>query len=796
MKILGFIFEKTFRGIIGCIPEVILFVLFTDETTSFLDKVIIMVPFISHYVILLTGSSIILGFVVFFVVHELFVKKYTYAFYLASSQIITQSILVAVLVFTIVPFRYEAIPFTNQIFYLISGVTICILISSVIIFEDYSRKEPKYLTSLEALLVRHPQKPEEKEARFIRFEGFLWTDFENRLVADRSETREIINLLKNKRFCFLAGHQASGKSIILRSVGYELVLKRYLVFIENAERLDVDRALLDIKHWNLPNVVVMVDDVHRNPKACSDFLERADKLSIKVIFSARPLNTIMFREGEGVKLLEEYEKRIEAYVSRELISEMIQKYCRSLGFAIKVKKEDVDSVIEKCGTDLWLVAYLLSSWNPKEISLREVTKENIYEKVYDTRIEHWLKLGKKMLKVMQLVSALYKYEIPFFEKYLDKLDLSTPALELANEGYLIKIGRHYYLHHPSVAMIYLEALAFYGFIENHIQYSSKVLSSYLTESGDDQASVLYKISTLPSALRKQERVIIERLIAQIDRRAIISQIEKEKEIERIGSFFRSVSQIDAKFANEVLAEIDQDHLRAKFSRELMPRKQKNFISDISLIDKEYADEIWHSKNSIVAVVPLHNEETVIPYILPGLYDFVDSVLVVDDGSKDSTAERAKEFGAKVARHEVTKGIAKAILTGIKTAEREEADMILVHVFPGCAPSEISKFIKPIVYDEADLVVGFLQEAKRYSNLLAINKKGINSFLKYLDQEKYLDQINRLGLGVTRILFKKILRVVEVPITPRLPREIYRIYRTLSHRRGYYQMAPFVEYISP
>lgn len=782
-----------FRAATGCIPNIVFFILFTDETAGFLDKIVITMPFVSQHVILLTCSSVILGFIVFFAVHGLFVKKYAFAFYLASFQTMIQFILVTALVFAIVPFRYETIPFTNEMFYLFSGFAIYVLTSSVIIFGDYSRKDPKYITPLETLLVRHPRKKEEKEAHFIRFGGFLWTDFESGLVVDRDETREILETLKNERFCFLAGHQASGKSVILRSVGYQLILSRYIVFMENAEWLDVDRVLLDIKHWNLPNVVIMIDDVHRDPKVCSDFLEKVSKLNIKVLFSSRPLNTTMFREGEGVSLLEIYRKRIGAVVSRKLISEMIRKYCYSIGFAVKVKKEDVDSVLEKCGTDLWLVTYLLMSWNPKEASLQKIVKENIYQKIYDTRIEHWLKLGKKTLKVMQLVSALYKYEVPFFERYLDDLDLSTAALSLANEGYLIKRGRYYYLHHPSVARIYLEALAFYGFIESHMEYSSKTLSSYLAESGDDQSSVLYTLSTLPFELHEKEKDIIRSLIVQIDLKSLTSRIDEEEEIERIGLFFRSISQINAEFANKVLSRINSGRLKTKFSKELVLQKQKNFISDISSVSKEYAEKLWRSKNFIVAVVPLLNEERIIPYILPGLYDYVDSVLVVDDGSK--------EFGAKVVRHEVTKGLAKAILTGIKTAKSEEADIILVYVFPGCAPSDIPKLIKPIVYNEADLVVGFLPFVRLRSHLQAINKKGISAFLKYLDQKKYLDQINELGLEVTQIFLKKILRVIKVPITLRYTREIYRIYRTMLHRRadlrriGYYPMAHLFEYIT-
>ncbi|MCK4397930.1 MAG: glycosyltransferase [Methanophagales archaeon] len=55
---------------------------------------------------------------------------------------------------------------------------------------------------------------------------------------------------------------------------------------------------------------------------------------------------------------------------------------------------------------------------------------------------------------------------------------------------------------------------------------------------------------------------------------------------------------------------------------------------------------------ILAAMPAHNEEgTIAKIILNANKQHVDKVVVVDDGSTDSTAEIAEALGAMVVRHE-------------------------------------------------------------------------------------------------------------------------------------------------
>lgn len=78
------------------------------------------------------------------------------------------------------------------------------------------------------------------------------------------------------------------------------------------------------------------------------------------------------------------------------------------------------------------------------------------------------------------------------------------------------------------------------------------------------------------------------------------------------------------------------------------------------------DETCRSR-FVVAVVPAHDEEAAVGEVVRGLLPHCDEVLVVDDGSRDRTADRAREAGAAVLVHPRRQGKGHAIRAGIAWA---------------------------------------------------------------------------------------------------------------------------------
>ena len=65
------------------------------------------------------------------------------------------------------------------------------------------------------------------------------------------------------------------------------------------------------------------------------------------------------------------------------------------------------------------------------------------------------------------------------------------------------------------------------------------------------------------------------------------------------------------------------------------------------------------------IVPIYNEATVIEACIADLRTIFPNILVIDDGSTDDSASKAKKSGAQVIRHTLNIGQGSAISTGFK-----------------------------------------------------------------------------------------------------------------------------------
>jgi glycosyltransferase involved in cell wall biosynthesis len=83
---------------------------------------------------------------------------------------------------------------------------------------------------------------------------------------------------------------------------------------------------------------------------------------------------------------------------------------------------------------------------------------------------------------------------------------------------------------------------------------------------------------------------------------------------------------------------------------------------------------------VAVVVPAYDEERLVVETLREIPELVDRIYVVDDGSRDGTAERAEEVGdprVEVIRHERNEGVGAAIVTGYRRALEEGIDVTCV-----------------------------------------------------------------------------------------------------------------------
>ena len=109
---------------------------------------------------------------------------------------------------------------------------------------------------------------------------------------------------------------------------------------------------------------------------------------------------------------------------------------------------------------------------------------------------------------------------------------------------------------------------------------------------------------------------------------------------------------------------------------------------------------------IVVIIPALDEEKSLPKVLAEIpADLIAEVFVVDNGSRDRTADVAREAGASVLR-EPRAGYGQACLTGIAALAQSPPDIVVfVDGDYSDRPSETRELVKPILDDEADFVIG-------------------------------------------------------------------------------------------
>ena len=191
---------------------------------------------------------------------------------------------------------------------------------------------------------------------------------------------------------------------------------------------------------------------------------------------------------------------------------------------------------------------------------------------------------------------------------------------------------------------------------------------------------------------------------------------------------------------------------------------------------------------IVAIIPAYNEEDALADVIAKTLKYVDRVIVVNDGSKDRTAEVAIEAGARVISHSINLGKGEALKSGFKAIE-DDSIIVTIDGDGQHNPDEIPDLIRPIIEDDADLVNGSRYMNGPEENTPAYRRVGqkvldiatnISAGIKVTDSQsgfrafssksKNVFRFKDTGFGIESEMLVDAaeagLRIVEVPITVR------------------------------
>ena len=110
--------------------------------------------------------------------------------------------------------------------------------------------------------------------------------------------------------------------------------------------------------------------------------------------------------------------------------------------------------------------------------------------------------------------------------------------------------------------------------------------------------------------------------------------------------------------------------------------------------------------SILVAIPAHNEERYIDRVLPRVLQFNLPVLVIDDGSTDSTAVRAATWPVELVRNSSNLGYGRVMKDILAWTTMRTFDWVItMDCDEQHEPEFLPEFVRAIVSDDADVISG-------------------------------------------------------------------------------------------
>jgi glycosyltransferase involved in cell wall biosynthesis len=158
----------------------------------------------------------------------------------------------------------------------------------------------------------------------------------------------------------------------------------------------------------------------------------------------------------------------------------------------------------------------------------------------------------------------------------------------------------------------------------------------------------------------------------------------------------------------------------------------------------------------VCIIPAYNEERTIGGVIETVKSvgLVDDIIVISDGSIDSTAKIAREMGVNIIELNINRGKGAALKAGIDNTNADillflDADLIGLNV------EHVNSLIYPVLNNEVDMTVGLFESGRFLTDLaqkVAPNLSGQRALKKCLIQRVSNMDMTRYGIEValTRI----------------------------------------------
>ncbi len=478
-----------------------------------------------------------------------------------------------------------------------------------------------------------------------------WIDFEEGFIVERKEVDELTKKLENNSIQLVLGQPASGKSIVLKNVGFKLAEKGYDVYFIELKKWPgarVESYLKEALRIDDEKTIIIADDAHLQLSKCEGLIRdfRYKKPRTKLIVGAREV-----KELEGTaKRKSEFEglavTRMSPVGGADKMIHMFLK--KKHGMSDEYRIGIVSRNLEEYKHDLWNLSWALKAYNKDTSKVRE---KDVYAAICDACItdievaDHRVIDGQDVLLPL---SFFYRFEIPIERRFLTGIlkideDHINDLISVSEICEIKERGRRAVLslHHSSLARLYsniygspdfpelgervkeriikqskkgdLEYGLFYLYLKSEPMNSLDVLIDLRDDWGDEKGGPtlqkkliedkqvegsiersikkeedINKIRWCVSDIAKVNKEVALKLVSRIDINALSLKIEKEEDINEIRWCVSLIAEVSKEVALKLASRIDINALSLKIEKEKDIIRIGWFVRRIVKVNKEVA----------------------------------------------------------------------------------------------------------------------------------------------------------------------------------------------------------------
>ena len=397
-----------------------------------------------------------------------------------------------------------------------------------------------------------------------------WVDFEQGYIIERREVDEIIEKLETEKIQLVLGDPASGKTVILKNIGFKLSNKKIVYYVELKKHTRDGVKLFFENIPKIKNAIFIIDDAHLYISDCERLI-RDFRSSEKgnLIIGSRKTKEIT---EERLKESSEFEYLSKTSIrSEDVTEEMIKTFLKRLYHFDEDKIKTISRNLGRYKKDLWFLSWALKVYNPTTNLVKE---DEISEKI--KKIIRSIKAEYVFLPL----SIFFKFEIPVEQKFLERqLGIKKETIEpLIGNCEVVKTeekGKSVMLslNHSSLAELYFRAYQDYPSLGEEIK--EKILNKknekyleycffhrYLTTT-DPRNAVEIVCFLGRNNWNKKVRKLIKKLVEEKNiQKSIEKGIYKEEDMGKIGRCISNIAkannEVALRLVDSVLSKIDKE----------------------------------------------------------------------------------------------------------------------------------------------------------------------------------------------------------------------------------------------